>query len=141
EVGALQASVSSVLAQTFHDIELLIIDDGSDVVQEPLLNASLNDPRIEILRHERNRGAAAARNTGIRRAKGTYIAFLDCDDTWHPEKLEHQLEYMQRSKDRPSVSCTAFQIITPFRPEGEVRRPKPSVEFQDLLWGCSISPG
>ena len=87
----LPRAVDSVLAQTFTDFELLIVDDcsadeTSDVV------ARLDDSRIRAFRHRRNRGSAATRNTGIANARGEYIAFLDDDDEFLSTKLERQVD-------------------------------------------------
>ena len=79
----LQAALGSVLRQTVKDFEVLVVDDGSAMDLAPLVNA-LDDGRIRYLRHESNRGEAAARNTGIRGARGDYLAFLDDDDEWFP---------------------------------------------------------
>jgi glycosyltransferase involved in cell wall biosynthesis len=83
-------AVASVLAQTFPDLEVVVVDDGSiDATAEVV--GSLPDERVRLVRLERNRGLAAARNAGIRAARGRYIAFLDDDDLWLPEKLERQV--------------------------------------------------
>jgi glycosyltransferase involved in cell wall biosynthesis len=82
--------IRSVLTQTFQDFEVLIVDDGSTDKSEEIVRG-FNDSRILYLRRDTNGGAAAARNTGIQAARGEYIAFLDSDDEWLPEKLEKQL--------------------------------------------------
>src|SRR6185436_1915261 len=82
----LQAALRSVLCQTSKDFEVLVVDDGSTIDVFPILKG-LDDGRIRYFRHESNRGEAAARNTGIRNARGAYVAFLDDDDEWLPEKL------------------------------------------------------
>jgi len=82
-------ALNSVLAQTFADFEILAVDDGSTDGTIQAIQ-SCTDPRIRCLRHEKNRGAAAARNTGIQAARGEYVAFLDSDDEWLPHKLERQ---------------------------------------------------
>ena len=82
--------MDSVLLQSFTDFELLIVDDGStDGTMDSL--ADLSDPRIRCLAHPTNRGASAARNTGIEAARGTWVAFQDSDDEWLPRKLEKQM--------------------------------------------------
>ncbi len=137
---SLAAAVESVLAQTLQDFELLIVDDGSKEV-DAIVELDLRDDRIEITRHGENRGVAAARNTGISRARGDYVAFLDSDDVWHADKLERQLAWMNSGDCAQAISCTAYRIVTPFRPQGELRWPQAEVRFRDLLWGCGISPG
>jgi glycosyltransferase involved in cell wall biosynthesis len=81
-------AVRSALAQEEVNVEIIVVDDGST---PPIDLDSLKDGRVRVVRHERNRGAAAARNTGIAVATGRYVAFLDSDDTWMPDKLSRQL--------------------------------------------------
>ena len=83
-------AVDSVLAQTFKDFELLIVDDGS-TDETPQVVDGFVDHRIRSFRHCRNRGPAAARNTGIANARGEYVAFLDDDDEFLPRKIEEQV--------------------------------------------------
>lgn len=91
----LRQSAESVLRQSFTDLELLIIDNNStDGSTELIRSLAEADPRIVPLQCAAP-GAAFARNTGIVRAKGRYIAFLDCDDYWAPEKLSRQVGAMQ----------------------------------------------
>ncbi|KAB8317807.1 glycosyltransferase family 2 protein [Tolypothrix campylonemoides VB511288] len=89
------ATVESVLAQTYKNFELLIIDDGSPDKSIEICQ-QFTDNRIRIIRQE-NRGVAAARNTGIRNAQGEYLAFLDADDLWTPEKLAKHIEHLENS--------------------------------------------
>ncbi len=89
------ATVQSVLAQTYKNFELLIIDDGSPDKSIEICQ-QFTDNRIRIIRQE-NRGVAAARNTGIRNAQGEYLAFLDADDLWAPEKLAKHIEHLDNS--------------------------------------------
>ncbi len=79
-------AIRSVLDQTYQDFELIVVDDGSSDHTGEVV-ATFADPRIHYLRHEKNRGAAAARNTAIKTAQGEYIASLDSHDEWLPEKL------------------------------------------------------
>lgn len=88
-------TIESVLAQTYHNWEMIIVDDcstdGTQEVVEPYLK---QDQRIKYYANEKNSGAAVTRNYGLREAKGRWIAFLDSDDLWKPKKLEHQLKFM-----------------------------------------------
>ena len=86
--GYLADSVRSVLAQTFTDFELLIVDDCS---REPIQVGS-DDPRIRILHHVRNQGPAAARNTALAHARGRYVAFLDDDDLYPSDRLQRGID-------------------------------------------------
>lgn len=88
-------TVESVLAQTYKNFELLIIDDGSPDKSIEICQ-KFTDNRIKIIKQE-NRGVAAARNTGIRQAQGEYLAFLDADDLWTPEKLAKHVEHLENS--------------------------------------------
>ena len=88
--GSVRAAVESVLRQTYADFELLVVDDGStDGSMEAL--AAVRDPRLKILATPHNMGAGAARNTGIKAACATWVAFQDSDDEWLPRKLEKQM--------------------------------------------------
>ena len=101
----LHKSISSVLAQTYTDFELLIIDDGSTDHTDEVVN-SFADTRIRYVKMPQNGGASAARNEGIRLAEGTWVAFHDSDDVWRPEKLERQMEYAECRTDFCAVYCS-----------------------------------
>ncbi len=89
-------AIDSVLAQTYDDWELLVCDDCStDSSNRIIATYAERDPRIRLMRLDTNGGAAVARNTALRAARGRYIAFLDCDDLWKPSKLERQLAFMR----------------------------------------------
>lgn len=93
----LAETLESVRAQTYANLEVLVIDDGSvDGTHELASRIALGDQRIRVLAQP-NAGVAAARNHGIREAKGAYLAFLDADDLWSPEKIEAQVARMRES--------------------------------------------
>ncbi|WP_254279264.1 glycosyltransferase family A protein [Haloarcula marina] len=94
-----ERAIDSVLGQTYEDFECLVVDDCSSD-DTPSVVRSVEDSRVNLIRHETNRGASAARNTGIEAATGEFIAFLDDDDRWHPTKLEQQLDLLRTSAER-----------------------------------------
>ena len=93
---AVRRAIESVLAQTCQDFEIIVVDDGSTDGTVAAVEA-IGDPRIEVIRHERNLGASPARNTGIRAGSAPYVAFLDSDDEWFPTRLEKLLSAFEHS--------------------------------------------
>jgi len=92
----LSDTIESVLAQTLQGLEMIIVDDcSSDNSLEIAHSFARQDSRIRVTRLENNSGPAVARNTAIKMAGGQYIAFLDSDDLWRPEKLEKQIAFMR----------------------------------------------
>jgi glycosyltransferase involved in cell wall biosynthesis len=87
-------SIQSVLDQTYRDFEIIVVDDGSTDNTEEIVKR-FNDDRIRYIKHDTNRGAGAARNTGIKAARGKYIAFHDSDDECLPEKLEKHIKVFE----------------------------------------------
>lgn len=101
----IEATMDSVWAQTYTDWELLLVVDGREDPTIPVIEAyreRKNDPRICLLIQEKNQGAALARNRAVREAQGRYIAYLDADDLWKPQKLERELAFM-KEKDAAFV--------------------------------------
>jgi len=135
----LRRTVDSVLSQTFTDYELIVVDDASTEPIAGTISQALDQPNARLLRHNTNRGAAAARNTGARAADGRYIAFLDSDDEWCSEKLARQVAFMQAAPDC-RASCTGFALVS----DGTVfdrRLPHVTSDLDEILWGCRVSPG
>lgn len=132
----LAESISSVKAQTFKDWELLVVDDCSS---EPLADIidSFHDERIHYVRLLENSGVAKARNTGIALAKGRYIAFLDSDDLWLPEKLKKQMAFMQEHQYAFTYTWYSQFKESPEQPVRLVRT-KESVDYKNLLKGNDI---
>lgn len=104
----LARAVHSVLAQSYENLELIVVDDGS-TDGTPRAMADIADPRVRYLRNDRPMGAAAARNRGISAAGGVYVAFHDDDDIWLIERLEKQLADLQRTGEDVALSlCGHF---------------------------------
>lgn len=99
----IRKSIDSILEQTYTNFELIIVDDGSTDNTEEIVH-SVNDERLKYVKHMVNRGACAARNTGIDVAIGEYIAFQDSDDVWHNDKLKKQLNVLKLT-DADIVFC------------------------------------
>ena len=95
--------IESVLAQTYKDIEVIVVDDGSTDNTKEVIKG-ISDNRVRYL-YQKNQGACVARNLGIESAKGEYIAFQDSDDEWLPDKLEKQNEILERNPDIDIVCC------------------------------------
>ncbi len=91
-------AIDSVLNQTFKCFELIVVDDGSKDNSEGVMR-KFTDNRIIYIKHKINRGVSAARNTGIKASKGKYIAFIDQDDIWMPEKIEKQIAVFESQKN------------------------------------------
>ena len=134
------AAIESVVAQTYTHGELLIQDDMStDDSIEIALRYAENDKRIKVQRNEIHSGAALTRNKAIQRSNGNFLAFLDSDDLWLPEKLEKQLRFMD--ENACDFAYTAYEEIafdgTPLLTKITVKR---NLSYQDMLFqnwpGC-----
>ncbi|MFD1094497.1 glycosyltransferase family 2 protein [Salegentibacter chungangensis] len=109
--GYISGSVRSVLEQTYSDLELIIVDDAStDATLATIQGLAAEDSRLRIIRNKSNEGAGISRNKGIEAARGAFIAFLDDDDLWKPEKLEKQLKFMQESQVK--VCFSSYELIS-----------------------------
>ena len=93
----IEQTIKSVLAQTYKNWELIIVDDCSTDNTDEAVEQFLTDKRIKYLKNEHNLGAAVSRNRALREVKGKWIAFLDSDDLWMPEKLEKQIGFMKKN--------------------------------------------
>ena len=115
------AALDSALAQTFGDFEAIVVDDGSSD-RGPDIARGRGDPRVRVVRQE-NRGLAGARNTGIRESRGKYIAFLDADDLWRPEKLAEHARLLESAPDVGLTFSASELIDDDGSPIGLVQRP------------------
>ena len=131
-------AIESVINQSWAPAEIIVVDDcSSDATEE--VCAGFGD-RIRYLRHSENRGAAAARNTGIRAATSEWIAFLDADDHWLADKLERQMGFM--TGQSLLVSCTDFTLVHRNGAErGHSLVTDGILDLRHFLWGCFVCPG
>lgn len=106
----LKQSINSVLDQTFKDIEIIVVDDGSADNTEQLIK-DYNLSNLSYIKHEVNKGSSAARNSGIKNSKGKFIAFLDSDDIWVKDKLEKQLNTFDNSSADTAVVHCGVQYV------------------------------
>ena len=136
-----EAAVRSVMAQTMPNWELIVIDDCSgDETPEILRALTREDNRVRLVCNEKNMGVARTRNRGMDMARGQFVALLDSDDVWRPEKLERQLALMEKSG--ADVCYCSYAIVDA---RGERCRPDylvpPETDFRRLLGenviGCS----
>lgn len=104
----IKETIESVLAQSYRNWELLIVDDCSGDNTDEIINL-FHDPRIQYFKNDQNSGAAVSRNRALREAKGRFIAFLDSDDLWMPQKLEKQIMFME--KNGYAFSYTDYEEI------------------------------
>ena len=127
----LRQALDSALAQDVPE-EILIIDDCSDDGLEEIVGAYCGYPQIRYIRNEQNLGVAESRNRGVALARGTYIAFLDADDIWTPDKLKKQLS---RIRETGTVMCsTARELMNPNGTLTGYVIPVPEAySFRDLL--------
>ena len=104
----IKETMESVLVQSYQNWELLIVDDCSADNTDEIINL-FHDPRIRYFKNDKNSGAAISRNRALREAKGRFIAFLDSDDLWMPQKLERQITFME--KNGYAFSYTNYEEI------------------------------
>lgn len=126
-------AVESVRAQTMRDLEIVVVVDGPDPATVAALKG-VNDPRLRIVENPASLGPAGARNAGVQAARGAWIAFLDDDDAWVPEKIERQLEAARRSGAAlPIVSCSTRVSIGARSYVWPQRGPRPGESISDYL--------
>src|SRR5690606_40525091 len=102
--GMVQQAIASVLAQTFASFECIVVDDGSSDDTRTVLQPLVDAGRIRYV-HQANAGLSAARNHGLRLARGAYISFLDDDDLYEPHKLARQVAYLDANPEAMLVHC------------------------------------
>jgi len=135
----LRRAIGSVLSQTLEDLEILVINDSNE--ESPVLNVinDLKDTRIKYFCNEMTKGGNGARNTGISRAKGKYLAFLDDDDEWMPKKLEAQVQRLESLDDPSWGGCyCGYTILEGNHWRNELHLLEGDFLREFLLGKCSI---
>lgn len=142
QVDILCEAVASIRAQTFEDWQMVVVDDGSAVaIQNDLRRriADLSDPRITVVCSTKNRGPARTRNLGIRLSQARYLAFIDADDLWEPDKLARQYQDMHHRK--LALSCTGYKNLNVKTGAYKLVEPSQALAYASLLKhntiGCS----
>lgn len=110
----LEKAIDSVLMQTYDNIEIIVVDDNDPKTtyrekNEILMDNYKNNNKVIYIKHEKNKNGAAARNTGIKQAKGSYIGFLDDDDEFIPNKIEEQVNFLEKHIEYNCVGCQIYR--------------------------------
>jgi hypothetical protein len=130
-------TIKSVLNQTYQDWEMIIVDDVSpDNSNEIIEEFIKKDSRIKLIKLEKNSGPAVARNRAIEEAKGRYIAFLDADDLWMPEKLEKQMAFM--NQNNLSFTYSSYTLIDEDNNNLGSFTTKENITYNSMLKTCSV---
>ena len=133
----IKETYGSILSQTFSNWEWIVVEDHSkDDSFEYIKEIVKDDSKVVLLRTNKNSGAATARNVGIKAAKGKYIAFLDADDMWSPDKLEKQIAFMELNNC--FISYSDYDVLYP---NGEIKHYKPkakSIGYKKILYKTDI---
>ena len=133
-------AIESVLSQTYTDFEILLIDDGSTDRTVEIMR-SYTDPRLRIIRNQKNLGIPKTRNKGLENARGQYIAMLDSDDRAYPIRLEKQVAFLDRNPDFAQVGSWCRMMDEQGRPLKKTKRQPilPDDIDVQLLFRCSLS--
>lgn len=125
----IEQAVASVLAQTYRNIEVIVVDDASPDQSIKIIRQKFHDSRLRIVR-QKNRGLAGARNTGIRSASGDYVAFLDSDDFWQANKVEEHMQIMQAQAGCGISFCSSLFVDEQGQSLGRLQAPRKKTGYQ-----------
>mgnify|MGYP003969740401 CR=1 FL=1 len=130
-------TIESVLSQTYENWEMIIVDDMSPDNSNEIIEEFIEkDSRIKVIKLEKNSGPAVARNRAIKEANGRYIAFLDADDLWMPEKLEKQIKFM--NENNLSFTYSSYKLIDEDNNDLGEFITKETISYNSMLKTCSV---
>ncbi len=133
----IRSTINSVIQQTYKNFEIIIIYDDEDLEDFTFISdLKKNDPRIILIQNEHRIGAGFSRNLGIDRSSGKYLAFLDADDNWIPEKLDEQISFMK--KNNFQASHTSYLIVNEKKKIIGNRTARSICSLEELLKSCDI---
>jgi glycosyltransferase involved in cell wall biosynthesis len=132
-------TIQSVLDQTYHNFEIIIVDDVSKDTTVEIVQ-KFNDSRIRYIKQDKNRGANAARNTGLKASTGDVIAYLDQDDLFHPEKLRVHVEYLENHPEIGFTFNPRFELNHSASTIRDLFWPTEQVQLADLVLNYIMSP-
>ena len=133
----IKSAIHSVLNQTYQNFEIYIIFDDKNIDDLPFVNEIVSlDNRINLIVNRNNLGAGESRNVAVKSCDGNFIAFLDCDDWWHPNKLEFQINFMNENNFH--FTHTSYNIIDKDDKIIGCRQSKSVIDFVYLLKSCDI---
>ena len=127
----------SILNQEIKNLEIIVIYDDDDISDLSNVKKIINKRKnTTLIINKKNIGAGVSRNIGIKKAKGKYIAFLDCDDIWKKNKLKYQINFMK--KNNLDITYTSYSVINEFGKKLYNVVSKNQLDYQDLLKSCDI---
>ncbi len=130
-------TIISVINQTYQNLEVLLIYDDTNLNDfEFLREISKLNNKIKIIKNNNRLGAGLSRNIGIRKSNGKYIAFLDADDTWSPEKLEEQISFMKENDYK--ISHTSYLILNEKKKIIGQRKARDLLSINDIIKSCDV---
>jgi teichuronic acid biosynthesis glycosyltransferase TuaG len=136
KIAYINKTLMSVSKQTYKNIEIIIIFDDQDQIELEKIKSYIKKKKIRLIINSKNLGAGVSRNKGASIAKGKYLAFLDADDIWTPNKLSYQLRFMKKLKLK--FSHTSYFIIDEYDKKIGFREAKFLQSYDDLLNSCDI---
>lgn len=134
----IEKTIKSVLVQTYANWEMLIVDDCSTDNTVRIIEQYCElDKRIKLIKHQQNKGVAAARNTALAESRGNFVAFLDSDDMWFPTKLEKQLDFMLANDY--VLTYTAYQKILNNEIKGKIITVPSKMTHKSIFYNTAIA--